>query len=171
MVNIMGGMENTGGIKLNDHKRKLKNRWAFNPFGHCCKKQANCKCLYTVKKASGFPVTSRDVTYQLSLAGNNFGNGKTVNLLLQCKHWKFDWRNIPLPTVILSCSENIMLEADLIYFLFCCTFVSLYARSLHNILNDDLPKVLWTYFPSLCLRKFVAYCKLTDVSASCSAHI
>jgi hypothetical protein len=33
VVNIMGGMENTGGIKLNDHKRKLKNRWAFNPFG------------------------------------------------------------------------------------------------------------------------------------------
>jgi hypothetical protein len=26
VVNIMGGMENTGGIKLNDHKRKLKNR-------------------------------------------------------------------------------------------------------------------------------------------------
>ena len=27
VVNIMGGMENTGGIKLNDHKRKLKNRY------------------------------------------------------------------------------------------------------------------------------------------------
>ena len=28
VVNIMGGMEHAGGIKLNDHKRKLKNRWA-----------------------------------------------------------------------------------------------------------------------------------------------
>ena len=27
VVNIMGGMEHAGGIKLNDHKRKLKNRW------------------------------------------------------------------------------------------------------------------------------------------------
>ena len=26
VVNIMGGMEHAGGIKLNDHKRKLKNR-------------------------------------------------------------------------------------------------------------------------------------------------
>ena len=26
VVNIMGGMESAGGIKLNDHKRKLKNR-------------------------------------------------------------------------------------------------------------------------------------------------
>jgi len=26
VLNIMGGMENAGGIKLNDHKRKLKNR-------------------------------------------------------------------------------------------------------------------------------------------------
>ena len=35
VVNIMGGMEHAGGIKLNDHKRKLKNRsdwhsdWVF----------------------------------------------------------------------------------------------------------------------------------------------
>ena len=29
VVNIMGGMEHAGGIKLNDHKRKLKNRYAF----------------------------------------------------------------------------------------------------------------------------------------------
>ena len=28
VVNIMGGMEHAGGIKLNDHKRKLKNRYA-----------------------------------------------------------------------------------------------------------------------------------------------
>jgi hypothetical protein len=28
VINIMGGMENTGGIKLNDHKRKLKNRFS-----------------------------------------------------------------------------------------------------------------------------------------------
>ena len=27
VMNIMGGMENAAGIKLNDHKRKLKNRW------------------------------------------------------------------------------------------------------------------------------------------------
>ena len=27
VVNIMGGMEHAGGIKLNDHKRKLKNRY------------------------------------------------------------------------------------------------------------------------------------------------
>lgn len=26
-MNIMGGMEHAGGIKLNDHKRKLKNRF------------------------------------------------------------------------------------------------------------------------------------------------
>ena len=26
VMNIMGGMEHAGGIKLNDHKRKLKNR-------------------------------------------------------------------------------------------------------------------------------------------------
>ena len=26
VMNIMGGMEHSGGIKLNDHKRKLKNR-------------------------------------------------------------------------------------------------------------------------------------------------
>ena len=26
VLNIMGGMEHAGGIKLNDHKRKLKNR-------------------------------------------------------------------------------------------------------------------------------------------------
>ena len=26
VINIMGGMEHAGGIKLNDHKRKLKNR-------------------------------------------------------------------------------------------------------------------------------------------------
>ena len=26
VVNIMGGMEQAGGIKLNDHRRKLKNR-------------------------------------------------------------------------------------------------------------------------------------------------
>ena len=31
VVNIMGGMEHAGGIKLNDHKRKLKNRWAVRP--------------------------------------------------------------------------------------------------------------------------------------------
>ena len=29
VVNIMGGMEHAGGIKLNDHKRKLKNRSEF----------------------------------------------------------------------------------------------------------------------------------------------
>jgi hypothetical protein len=28
VINIMGGMENTSGIKLNDHKRKLKNRFS-----------------------------------------------------------------------------------------------------------------------------------------------
>ena len=27
VMNIMGGMEHAGGIKLNDHKRKLKNRF------------------------------------------------------------------------------------------------------------------------------------------------
>ena len=27
VVNIMAGMEHAGGIKLNDHKRKLKNRY------------------------------------------------------------------------------------------------------------------------------------------------
>lgn len=27
VMNIMGGMEHAGGIKLNDHKRKLKNRY------------------------------------------------------------------------------------------------------------------------------------------------
>ena len=27
VINIMGGMEHAGGIKLNDHKRKLKNRF------------------------------------------------------------------------------------------------------------------------------------------------
>ena len=26
VINIMGGMEHAGGIRLNDHKRKLKNR-------------------------------------------------------------------------------------------------------------------------------------------------
>ncbi len=26
VMNIMGGMEHAGGVKLNDHKRKLKNR-------------------------------------------------------------------------------------------------------------------------------------------------
>lgn len=31
VVNIMGGMEHAGGIKLNDHKRKLKNRWVWVP--------------------------------------------------------------------------------------------------------------------------------------------
>lgn len=29
VMNIMGGMEHAGGIKLNDHKRKLKNRYSF----------------------------------------------------------------------------------------------------------------------------------------------
>ena len=32
VVNIMAGMEHAGGIKLNDHKRKLKNRLNFNFF-------------------------------------------------------------------------------------------------------------------------------------------
>ena len=27
VINIMGGMEHAGGIRLNDHKRKLKNRY------------------------------------------------------------------------------------------------------------------------------------------------
>ena len=35
VVNIMGGMEHAGGIKLNDHKRKLKNRWA-EQWGSIC---------------------------------------------------------------------------------------------------------------------------------------
>ncbi|TRY75426.1 hypothetical protein TCAL_00703 [Tigriopus californicus] len=30
VMNIMGGMENAGGIKLNDHKRKLKNRFEIS---------------------------------------------------------------------------------------------------------------------------------------------
>ena len=29
VMNIMGGMEHAGGIKLNDHKRKLKNRYLY----------------------------------------------------------------------------------------------------------------------------------------------
>ena len=33
VVNIMGGMEHAGGIKLNDHKRKLKNRWVATKSG------------------------------------------------------------------------------------------------------------------------------------------
>ena len=32
VVNIMAGMEHAGGIKLNDHKRKLKNRLNLNFF-------------------------------------------------------------------------------------------------------------------------------------------
>ena len=28
VMNIMGGMEHAEGIKLNDHKRKLKNRYS-----------------------------------------------------------------------------------------------------------------------------------------------
>ena len=35
VVNIMGGMEHAGGIKLNDHKRKLKNRWVATKSGTC----------------------------------------------------------------------------------------------------------------------------------------
>ena len=35
VVNIMGGMEHAGGIKLNDHKRKLKNRWVGRGPGVC----------------------------------------------------------------------------------------------------------------------------------------
>ena len=36
VLNIMGGMEHAGGIKLNDHKRKLKNRSVYLfDFYHC----------------------------------------------------------------------------------------------------------------------------------------
>ncbi len=72
-------------------------------------------------------------------------------------------------TVILLRSEYVMLEAGLSYFLFFVLLI-VYARSLHNILDDDVTEVLSTYFPSSCLRRFEAYCKLTDVAASCSAR-
>ena len=53
VVNIMGGMEHAGGIKLNDHKRKLKNRWAGGQgvlfVSICCHQNSKNKWMIQIK--------------------------------------------------------------------------------------------------------------------------
>jgi hypothetical protein len=47
--------------------------------------RTNCRCQCTVKKVSGYPVPTRDVTARESLVSAiPAGDGKTAHLFLQC---------------------------------------------------------------------------------------